>query len=73
MSFFDNLSSLLEWTEWDSASDLGLNEVAPPNSDVSILPSPQLAPLVRPSSLGGPTAPIKRRREAIQWEHECLL
>jgi Transposase len=62
MSLFDDLSSLLEWTEWDSASDLGLDEVAPPDSDVSIPPSPQLAPSAGLSSLGGSTAPTKEKK-----------
>jgi hypothetical protein len=62
MSLFDNLSSLSEWTEWDSASDLGLDEVAPPNSDVSTTHSPQLAPLAGPSSLEGPATLIKEKK-----------
>jgi hypothetical protein len=43
MNLFDNLSSLLEWTKYFSKeedSDLGLDKVAPHNSNVSTPLSP---------------------------------
>jgi hypothetical protein len=61
MNLFDNLSDELEWFEVDFSfddeqdSDLGLDEVAPDDFDVSPPPLPQLAPFAGPSSSkGGP-------------------
>ncbi len=59
MGLFVDLSSLSEWAEWDSDSDSRPDKVAPPDSDVSVPPSPQLAPLARPSSLDCPNLSTK--------------